>query len=171
MIISVIIYYGKEGLSMKKRIGALLVVALMMSSMPVHADAADMNYQSGGYYYTKSVISNTTSYGSKTRVSDDIVVPPKGGTITCSIQKEFSAVISGNISGIQVNTSGKLTTKVGYSLNGTPGKTQYMAYRVKYADENGIRYKRALSSGKIVAQNNYSVKRPISGVYSLVTVR
>ena len=146
-------------------------MSIMLSAIPAYADTTDSNYQSGGYYYTKSVISNTTSYGSKIRVSDDIVVPPTGGSLACNIQKEFSAIISGSISGIQVNVSGKLTTNVGYSLNGTPGKTQYMAYRVKYAVEKGIRYKRALSSGKIVAQNNYTVKRPISGEYSLVTVR
>ena len=57
-----------------------------------------------------------------------------------------------------------------YSLNGTPRKTQYLGFRVKYKVEKGVRYVYNQNTNKVVDKNNYTYKKPMYGEYALITV-
>lgn len=59
----------------------------------------------------------------------------------------------------------------GYTLNGTPGKRQYVAFRVKYAVEEGMRYKYDQNRRKCVSKNKYKITKPISKEYKLITTK
>lgn len=124
-----------------------------------------------GYYYRKKVTSTTTKWTSYKRVSNNVKVPPKGATITQSKQLTFGVTVSGSIYGLCLSTSASVSTENSYSLNGTPRKTQYLGFRVKYKVEKGVRYVYNQNTNKVVDKNNYTYKKPMYGEYALITVK
>ena len=114
--------------------------------------------------------SRTTKWTSYKRVSNNVKVPPKGATITQSKQLTFGVTVSGSIYGLGLSTSASVSTENSYSLNGTPRKTQYLGFRVKYKVEKGVRYVYNQNTNKVVDKNNYTYKKPMYGEYALITV-
>lgn len=97
-------------------------------------------------------------------------VPPKGATITQSKQLTFGVTVSGSIYGLGLSTSASVSTENSYSLNGTPRKTQYLGFRVKYKVEKGVRYVYNQNTNKVVDKNNCTYKKPMYDEYALITV-
>ncbi|MDU0894811.1 MAG: hypothetical protein E7A85_06005 [Anaerococcus sp.] len=118
-------------------------------------------YQSGnGYQYVQKVVTDTYyEYSGYKKISDTIVTDSQGGTISSSYTEKFGGSVSGNIKGLKINLNGEISNKVGYTLNVAPNSKAYLAYRVKYKVEKGVRK----VYGETYTENKYTVKTPIPG--------
>lgn len=127
--------------------------------------------QFNDYYYTKKDVKTSYEWSNGKRVSDDLTSGPKGGSITSTKSATFSGSVSGDVFGLTFTGETTIKSSVGYTLFTEPNKTQYMAYRVQYKVERGVREKRSMMTGKVVSTNSYTVKRIDHGQYYLVTVK
>ncbi|WP_394019604.1 hypothetical protein [Anaerococcus cruorum] len=118
-------------------------------------------YQSGnGYNYVqKKVTSTYYEYSEYKKISDILVTDSHGGSISSSNTASFEAKVSGNIYGLNFNLNGKVSNQVGYTLNVKPNSKAYLAYRVKYKVEKGVRK----VYGDTYSENKYTVKTPVPG--------
>lgn len=138
------------------------------NSIVENSDETLQPKQFHGFYYRKKVKRVYTSYSSYRRVSNSVHFPPRGGSITVSKKVSIHGSVSGEIYGINVSVGGSISSVIGYTLNGTPGKTQYIGFRVKYRVEEGVRYKYNQITGKLVSSNTYKVMKPVNGEYALL---
>ena len=138
------------------------------NSIVENSDGTIQPQQFHGFYYRKKVKRVYTAYSSYRKVSDSIHFPERGGSITVSRQVTIHGSISGSIFGINVSAGGSVSSYVGYTLNGTPGKTQHIGFRAKYRVEEGVRYKYNQITGKLVSSNTYKVMKPVNGEYALL---
>lgn len=139
-----------------------------VNSIVENSDETMQPQQFHGFYYRKKVKRVYTAYSSYRKVSDSIHFPERGGSITVSRQVTIHGSISGSIFGINVSAGGSVSSYVGYTLNGTPGKTQHIGFRAKYRVEEGVRYKYNQITGKLVSSNTYKVMKPVNGEYALL---
>ena len=139
-----------------------------VNSIVENSDETMQPQQFHGFYYRKKVKRVYTAYSSYRKVSDSIHFPERGGSITVSRQVTIHGSISGSIFGINVSAGGSVSSYVGYTLNGTPGKTQHNGFRAKYRVEEGVRYKYNQITGKLVSSNTYKVMKPLNGEYALL---
>ena len=139
-----------------------------VNSIVENSDRTIQPKQLGGFYYRKKVKRVYTAYSSYRKVSDSIHFPERGGSITVSRQVTIHGSISGSIFGINVSTGGSVSSFVGYTLNGTPGKTQHIGFRAKYRVKEGVRYKYNQLTGRLVSSNTYKVMKPVNGEYALL---
>lgn len=112
-----------------------------VNSIVENSDRTIQPKQLGGFYYRKKVKRVYTAYSSYRKVSDSIHFPERGGSVS---------------------------SFVGYTLNGTPGKTQHIGFRAKYRVEEGVRYKYNQLTGRLVSSNTYKVMKPVNGEYALL---
>ncbi|MDJ1110544.1 hypothetical protein KYI09_09430 [Macrococcoides caseolyticum] len=117
--------------------------------------------------YKKNV---TTSYSwsSYRRVSDDMKVGSKGGSISVTKQTTFGTTVTGSIKDLGISANITKSSSIGYKLNLDPNTTRYVGYRAYYKIEKGTRVVKDQLTGKIISTNSYTVKTPTKGAYSLL---
>lgn len=118
--------------------------------------------------YRKKNVKTYREWSGYRRISDNLKTGSKGGSISANKSTTFSATISGSIYGINVNSSGSVSSSKGYTLNVGGNKRVYLGYRTQYAVETGKREQYDLATGKVYSTNNYTVKRPLYGEYALI---
>lgn len=118
--------------------------------------------------YKKTNVRTYEEWSSGKRVSDNVKAGPNGGSISSTKKVTISGYVEGEVKGITVNFGGSYTSKVGYTLNLRPNRSQYMAYRVRYKVEEGTRVMYDAETGKTIAKNKYKAKKALYGEYYLV---
>lgn len=118
----------------------------------------------------KKNVKTYETWSSYKRVSDNVKFGKKGGSISADRTVTFSVVVSGNISGLGISTSGSVSSKIGYTLNADPNTTSYLGYKVRYKVEEGINEFYDSTNGRVIASNKYTVKKPLYGQYALIKV-
>lgn len=118
-------------------------------------------YQSGnGYQYVQKEVTDTYyEYSEYKKISEIVDTDSQGGTISSSYTNSFGASVTGNIKGLKINLKGENSNKVGYTLNVAPNSKAYLAYRVKYKVEKGVRK----VYGDTYSENKYTIKTPSPG--------
>lgn len=142
----------------------------------LHQDKTSVNTQTNDvhasfvndYRNVKKNVKKSTSWSSYKRVSDNIATGSKGGSISATKSVTFNPSVKGNISGLDINVGGSISSTVGYTLNAGSNKRVYMAYRVKYNVETGVNHRVDIVTGKTVSKSNYTVKKPMYGEYKLI---
>ena len=118
---------------------------------------------------SKENVSYTYEWGTFARVSPDIT-GLKGNEIRSDKVEKKSVVVTGDISGLNIQTSTIKENKIGFTLTMPANGTYYMGYRVYYKVERGTRVSRNVL-GTILSKKNYTVKTPIKEEYRLIKVR
>lgn len=118
-------------------------------------------YQSGnGYQYVQKEVTDTYyEYSGYKKISEIVDTDSQGGSISSSNTTSFEAKVSGDIYGLNFNLNTKVSSQVGYELNVAPNSKAYLAYRVKYKVEKGVRK----VYGDTYSENKYTIKTPIPG--------
>ena len=134
---------------------------LSSTAMDYMNDNVVVPYQSGnGYQYILKEVTDTYyEYSEYKKISDTIVTGSQGGSISSSYTKSFGASVSGEIDGLKFDLNHEVSSKVGYTLNVDPNSKAYLAYRVKYKVEKGVRK----VYSETYTENKYTVKTPIPG--------
>lgn len=118
--------------------------------------------------YRKKNVKSYQEWSGYRRISDNLKTGAAGGSISATKTTTFGVSVSGDISGINVNASGSVSSAKGYKLNVGANKRVYLGYRTRYAVETGKREQYDLETGKVYRTNNYTVKRPLYGEYALI---
>ena len=101
--------------------------------------------------HRKKNVKTYTEWSGYKRISDNVKVESVGGSISAKKVASFSVVVSGNISGLGISTSGKVSSEIGYTINAVPNTTVYMGYKVKYKVETGINEIYDSTNGRIIS--------------------
>lgn len=117
-------------------------------------------------YHSKENVSISEKWSDNHRVSDNLN-GIAGDTITSNKGITFSTSVSGDITGLNISVSGEITSDVGYTMQLPTNGNYHMEYRVKYRIERGTRVSKTVT-GAILGRNEYVVKSPLYGEFSLV---
>lgn len=118
--------------------------------------------------YRKKNVKSSTEWSGYKRVSDNLATTGKGGSLCSNKSVSFDAVVSGGTSGLGISLGPAVSSEIGYTLNVGANKRVYMGYRVFYKVEKGTRETYDVTNGKVVSVNEYVVKKPQYGEYTLI---
>lgn len=120
------------------------------------------------YGYRKTNVKISGEWSEYKRISDNLETRNFTGTISSDRSVTFGTVVTGNIGKLGINTSVSLTNKIGYTLEVGKYSNKYMAYRVYYEVETGVREFYDMVTGRVISRNDYIVKVPQYGAYTLL---
>lgn len=118
--------------------------------------------------YRKTNVTTYTEWSEYERVSDNACPVGSNGSISSNRTVTFRVDIKGAISGIDVISGGSITSAKNYTLPVDAGKCGYMAFRVKYKVEKGVRELYDMVTGEVISKNDYIVKVPQYGSYKIL---
>lgn len=121
----------------------------------------------GGLRYTKQNVRYRQEWSNFVPVSSMISTSSAGGSISVNQTRTFGVSISGVVHGLNVGGNASVSSGVGYTLHVPGNRRAYIGFRVLYRVETGTRVA-SFYDGKVHSKNNYTVKIPIRGEYSLI---
>ncbi len=121
--------------------------------------------------YRKKDVKRYKEWGSYKRLTNTVCTKNSTAELSISEDNTFSTIIGGVIEGLGINISSSITVKKGLKFTIPPNSCKYVAVRIQYDVESGIREYYDVQTGKIKGSNKYVVKKPISKQITLLDGR
>lgn len=157
-------YIDSKGVFMKRRLIVVFIACTVLLT-PIFSFADSEGTETINSINT-NISSASNAVNSIVENSDRTIQPKQLGGFY--YRKKVKRVYTAYSSYRKVSTGGSVSSFVGYTLNGTPGKTQHIGFRAKYRVEEGVRYKYNQLTGRLVSSNTYKVMKPVNGEYALL---